>query len=79
MLVKARFGNFIGSRFLTSKVLKKDRIPSYMVLDITHFLICSKQLPPFFGYVVDFVVPRFKIPLHGYQVGLGLFTKNGIQ
>jgi hypothetical protein len=53
--------------------------PSYMVLDITHFLICSKQLPPFFGYVVDFVVPRFKIPLHGYQVGLGLFTKNGIQ
>jgi hypothetical protein len=32
-----------------------------------------------FYYNKCVVVPRFKIPLHGYQVGLGLFTKNGIQ
>jgi hypothetical protein len=45
---------------------------------VTKFQIEAKS-KPISSFSIKIVVPRFKIPLHGYQVGLGLFTKNGIQ
>jgi hypothetical protein len=39
----------------------------------------NDRLDSFYVNNISTVVPRFKIPFHGYQIGLGLFTKNGIQ